>query len=154
MKCIRCKKEIAENVITCPYCGSFTKITKGQIFILLGLICILFNPVLATIFFIIGIIDLRKYFPALKNFTKPVNNQIPEDEEKLKEFYQTYSKNDEQRIRKAKFEDFTIKNLDKEFKCAKILNKDKNQTYNTTLQSCTCQDFKKRNLPCKHIVIF
>lgn len=97
------------------------------------------------------IIDLIKSFLPFNTVAKSANNPIPEDTEKLKEFYQNCTNNEEQRVQKAKFEDFTIKTLDKELKYAKILNKDKNQTYNTTLQSCTCEDFKKRNLPCKHM---
>lgn len=101
--------------------------------------------------FVLKIINLIQSFLPFKNVAKSMNNQIPEDEEKLKKFYQICAKNDKQRVQKAKFEDFTIKNLDKELKCAKFLNKDENQTYSTTLQSCSCQDFKKRNLPCKHM---
>ena len=94
---------------------------------------------------------IKKIKEYLKKIIKPANNPIPVDEESLKEFYQICYKQDEQRIHKAKFEDFIIKTLDKEIKCAKILNKDKNQTYNTTLQSCSCQDFQQRHLPCKHM---
>lgn len=76
---------------------------------------------------------------------------IPTDEILIKKYFKINSKDDDTRILRAKYEPFTIKNLDEVNKTADILNKDKNTKYHTTLTSCTCMDFQKRSLPCKHM---
>lgn len=43
-----------------------------------------------------------------------------------------------------------IESLDREQGVAKVLGKT-GQVYTTTLRKCTCPDFFKRNLPCKHM---
>lgn len=73
------------------------------------------------------------------------------DISQIEKYYSINSKNDTGRILRAKYETFTFQNLNKENKTAEVLNQSKNNVYHTTLTSCTCQDFIKRNLPCKHM---
>ena len=66
-ECFTCHKRVANDSTLCPYCGNFVKLTKGQICILLGLICLfcsikwLVLLLFAIIFSIIGCKDIAKY---------------------------------------------------------------------------------------------
>lgn len=66
-ECITCHKKVPDDSTLCPYCGNFVKLTKGQIFILLGIGCLfcsikwLVLLLFAIIFSIIGCKDIAKY---------------------------------------------------------------------------------------------
>lgn len=87
-------------------------------------------------------------------FTLSSNTQsskTPWDDETIKKYYLINAQNDDRRINRAKYETFSFKNLNTENKSADILNQEKTKVYHTTLTSCTCPDFKERNVPCKHM---
>ena len=83
-----------------------------------------------------------------------VLNQLSEtslDDETIKKYYLINAQNDDRRIERAKYETFSFKKLNTENKSADVLNQEKTKVYHTTLTSCTCPDFKERNVPCKHM---
>lgn len=41
--------------------------------------------------------------------------------------------------------------IDTSARCGRFANQTSKKRYRTTLHSCTCPDFKKRKLPCKHM---
>lgn len=55
------------------------------------------------------------------------------------------------RQQRAMNERMVITTLDKKKCVATIENSQGNSWYHVTLDSCTCPDFEKRQLPCKHI---
>ncbi|CCY25425.1 sWIM zinc finger domain protein [Brachyspira sp. CAG:484] len=73
------------------------------------------------------------------------------DDETIKKYYLINAQNDDRRIERAKYETFSFKKLNTENKSADVLNQEKTKVYHTTLTSCTCPDFKERNVPCKHM---
>lgn len=173
-KCSTCHNTIPINSDLCPYCGHYTKLTKGQIFSILGFICITLSFFGKFIFIIPGIIliiislkyiipdatktlELNEKYPQNNHLTQDfklsntISSKTPWDDEKIKNYYLINAQNDDRRINRAKYETFSFKNLNTENKSADILNQEKTKVYHTTLTSCTCPDFKERNVPCKHM---
>lgn len=116
--------------------------------------------------FILGIIicliiskklNKDKYISTTQNagvFTLSSNtlsSKTPWDDETIKKYYLINAQNDDKRIERAKYETFSFKKLDTENKSADVLNQEKTKVYYTTLTSCTCPDFKERDVPCKHM---
>ena len=58
------------------------------------------------------------------------------------------SEHQQRRMMRANTSDITIKEIDKENRFGIFVGE---RTYRTTLESCTCPDFKERKLPCKHM---
>lgn len=79
------------------------------------------------------------------------SSKTPWDDETIKKYYLINAQNEYMRIERAKYETFSFKKLNTENKFADVLNKEKTKVYHTTLTSCTCPDFKERNVPCKHM---
>lgn len=80
-----------------------------------------------------------------------LSSKTPWDDETIKKYYLINAQNDDKRIERAKYEIFSFKKLDTENKSADVLNQEKTKVYYTTLTSCTCPDFKERDVPCKHM---
>lgn len=80
-----------------------------------------------------------------------LSSKTPWDDETIKKYYLINAQNDDKRIERAKYETFSFKKLDTENKSADVLNQEKTKVYYTTLTSCTCPDFKERDVPCKHM---
>lgn len=62
-----------------------------------------------------------------------------------------YDADQQNRMNRAKYEAMRIVELDKVRQTAIIENSTRDSFYTVTLNSCTCPDFQKRGLPCKHI---
>ena len=54
------------------------------------------------------------------------------------------------RFDRAMFQNITIRSYDPAAGSAEILGT-RGESYETTLDTCTCEDFQRRGLPCKHI---
>ena len=54
------------------------------------------------------------------------------------------------RIQRAMSGELTPLNVDLKSRCATFVGSD-SKKYRTTLKNCTCPDFKKRGVPCKHM---
>jgi len=61
-----------------------------------------------------------------------------------------FSNDQQKRLLSAQKAETTPSTVDRELKSAEFAGSGKNP-YHTTLESCTCGDFAKRRLPCKHI---
>ena len=56
------------------------------------------------------------------------------------------------RFDRAMFQNITIRSYDPAAGSAEILGT-RGESYETTLDTCTCEDFQRRGLPCKHIYL-
>lgn len=56
-----------------------------------------------------------------------------------------------QRMKRAADGDIAVKKFDPDQKMMVVVGSSGNKPYVVTLQKCTCPDFKKRGLPCKHM---
>ena len=56
-----------------------------------------------------------------------------------------------QRMKRAADGDIAVKKFDPDQKMMVVVGASDNKPYVVTLQKCTCPDFKKRGLPCKHM---
>lgn len=62
-----------------------------------------------------------------------------------------YDSEQQNRMNRAKFENMRILELDKINKTCIVENSTHDSFYSVTMNSCTCPDFQKRFLPCKHM---
>lgn len=69
----------------------------------------------------------------------------------LKNFYKNSSKNEHARLKRAKYENFSFVEYNSEKYTAITINAEQTKKYKTTLTNCTCNDYKERKLPCKHM---
>lgn len=128
------------------------------------IICFLTSLVSFCAIIILGLIEAVKFIKQKRSQieTTPKSNTITlqpsstknnENNKPLNPLYAQIDTNkDSGRIRRAKYENFTINTLDFENKKAIILNKERSKRYQTTLTSCTCKDFLERRKPCKHMI--
>lgn len=63
----------------------------------------------------------------------------------------SYDSEQQNRMNRAKYESMRIVELDRIKQTAIIENSTHDSFYTVTVNSCTCPDFQKRCLPCKHI---
>lgn len=62
-----------------------------------------------------------------------------------------YDSEQQNRMNRAKYEPMRILDLDKKHKTCVVENSTHDSFYSVTMYSCTCPDFQKRFLPCKHM---
>lgn len=58
------------------------------------------------------------------------------------------SEQQQSRMMRAASGEVVVKSIDKKARCAQFVG---SKTYKTTLSSCSCPDFRKRRIPCKHM---
>ncbi len=172
-KCVKCGHIYDTSFKECPTCNYTInkEINKEVSISCLNGIIICISIVLSIIKssivpFIVGIViciiisqklNKNKGIRTTQNIevVTPASNlrlsKTPLDDETIKKYYVINVQNDARRIDRAKYETFSFKNLNIENKSADVLNQEKTKVYHTTLTSCTCPDFKERNVPCKHM---
>ena len=128
-------------------------ISKGEdAFMFIGCVSMLAIPVFIIIFIVKG---AKFLFKKIKTFEIQTpdnsNNKVVSNENnyEIAKYYQACANDEFGRVRRAKYENFTIKINNNN--TAIITNASKTNSYRTTLTSCSCPDFIGRQLPCKHM---
>lgn len=63
----------------------------------------------------------------------------------------SYDADQQNRMNRAKYEAMHFIEFDEQRQTAIIENSTRDSYYTVTMNSCTCPDFQKRGVPCKHI---
>ncbi len=96
------------------------------------------------------VLHIKKEQP-VKQSMQIKQNPKTQTKEELIDYLKKCSLNDEWRIRRAKYENFLLTNINRQNSSATVINSSRNKEYKTKLSSCTCEDFRHRQEPCKHI---
>lgn len=85
------------------------------------------------------------------NYYPPINTNFSKSKDFWSSDFNHFT--DEQAIRQKRAREYyyLIVKIDEEYRTGIFKSSEENKNYNTSLNSCNCNDFKERKKPCKHM---